>query len=170
MDYLAYGSNMLSSRLRSRVPSAENPRIVALPGRAVRFHKRSWRDGSAKCDLVVAPDPSARAYGVVFDIDPSDLPALDDAEGCGRGYQRVTLEVVHEGKVLHPFAYLADADAIKTTLLPYTWYLDQTVAGAREHGLPADYVASLAAVPATVDPDPERDAGERSIIPPQWSV
>ena len=170
MDYLAYGSNMLSARLRSRVPSAADPRVVALPGRAVLFHKRSWKDDSAKCDLVLALDPAAMAYGVVFDIDPTDRPALDAAEGCGRGYRREAFEVVHGGQALHPFAYVADAEAIESALLPYTWYRDQVVAGAKEHGLPADYVAALAGVLATVDPDPDRDATERSIIPAVWRV
>ena len=170
VDYLAYGSNMLSARIRSRVPSAADPRVVALPGRAVLFHMRSWRDDSAKCDLALALDPAAIAYGVVFDIDPSDRPALDAAESCGRGYRRETFEIVHGGRVLHPFAYVADAEAIESSLLPFTWYRDQVVAGAKEHGLPTDYVAALAGVLATVDPDADRDAAERSFIPAEWRV
>ena len=165
IEYLAYGSNMLSARLRSRVRSATNPRVVALPGRAVSYRKLSWKDGSAKCDLAVAPDPSATAYGVVFDIDPSDRGALDAAEGCGHGYHAVTLEVTYSGRVLHPFAYVADQEALVSDLPPFDWYRDLVVAGAKEHALPPDYVASLAAVTAAVDPEPHRAAEERSIIP-----
>ena len=165
MDYLAYGSNMLSARLRSRVRSATNPRVVALPGRTVSYRKLSWKDGSAKCDLAVAPDPSATAYGVVFDIDPSDRDALDAAEGCGHGYHAVTLEVRYSGRLLHPFAYVADQEALVSDLPPFDWYRDLVVAGAKEHALPPDYVASLAAVSTAVDPEPRRAAEERSIIP-----
>ena len=165
IDYLAYGSNMLSARLRARVRSATNPRVVALPGRTVSYRKLSWKDGSAKCDLAVAPDPSATAYGVVFDIDPSDRDALDAAEGCGHGYHAVTLEVRYSGRVLHPFAYVADEEALVSDLPPFDWYRDLVVAGAKEHALPPDYVASLAAVSAAVDPEPRRAAEERSIIP-----
>jgi len=168
VEYLAYGSNMLSARLRTRVRSAANPRVVALPGRTVLYRKLSRMDGSSKCDLALAPDPRAVAYGVVFDIDPADQGALDAAEGRGSGYHRVTLEVAYEGQVLRPFAYVADESALRPGLPPYDWYRDLVVAGAREHGLPTCYVASLADVPVTIDPEPERAAKERSILPPQW--
>jgi gamma-glutamylcyclotransferase len=41
---------------------------------------------------------------------------------------------------------------------PYDWYKALVIAGAREHGLPADYIAALAAAPAKPDPDKIRAA------------
>ena len=161
MEYLAYGSNMCSAWLRSRVPSAANPRVVALPGRVILYRKVSKKDGSAKADLGLSSDPSQVAYGVVFDIDPAELDSLRAAEGCGRGYHEETLEVVHEGQALRPFVYVADVRAVRSGLPPHDWYRDLVVAGAREHGLPANHVASLADVPTTVDPDSNRAADAR---------
>jgi gamma-glutamylcyclotransferase len=168
VEYLAYGSNMLSAWLQSRVPCAANPRVVALPGRTVLYRKLSHKDGSSKCDLALAPDSGIMAYGVVFDIDSSDQRALDAAEGRGYGYHRVTLEAVYEGQVLRPFVYLADESALVHGLPPHDWYRDLVVAGAREHGLPTQYVASLADVPVTVDPSSARAAEARSLIPAEW--
>ena len=46
----AYGSNMLTARLRERVSSAAAVGIGRLPGHVLKWHKRS-RDGSGKCDI-----------------------------------------------------------------------------------------------------------------------
>lgn len=42
-------------------------------------------------------------------------------------------------------------------LKPYSWYLRFVVEGAKQHGLPEEYVATLEAVRAIEDPDKERD-------------
>ncbi len=57
--YFAYGSNMLTARLHERVPSATPIGIGQLEGHALRWDKRSWRDGSGKCDAA----PNLRANG-----------------------------------------------------------------------------------------------------------
>ena len=48
--YFAYSSNMLTDRLRERVPSATAIGIGQLAGHSLRWDKRSERDGSGKCD------------------------------------------------------------------------------------------------------------------------
>lgn len=45
----AYGSNMLTDRLRERVPSARPVAVARLAGHSLRWHKVSI-DGSGKCD------------------------------------------------------------------------------------------------------------------------
>jgi hypothetical protein len=50
--------------------------------------------------------------------------------------------------------YIADASFIDDSLQPYSWYKDFVLAGAEEHGLPAEYVESrIVAVHAIGDPD-----------------
>ena len=48
----AYGSNMLSARMRSpeRVPSARPMGVGYITGHRMTFNKVSWKDGSGKCD------------------------------------------------------------------------------------------------------------------------
>ncbi len=147
MEYLAYGSNMLTSRLVARVPSARNPRVVSLPGYVVRYRKRSV-DGSAKCDLV--RDETSTAYGVVFTIDPCDKHSLDSAEGLRSGYREESFIVTINGRQIDAFAYVADR--IDQTLRPYRWYRDLVVRGAREHGLPSAYIDEQLDVDADDDP------------------
>lgn len=54
----AYGSNMLTARLRERVSSARPVGTACLPGFSLRWHKVSV-DRSGKCDVVEDATPGA---------------------------------------------------------------------------------------------------------------
>lgn len=141
--YFAYGSNMLTSRLRepTRCPSAQPIGVATLPGYALKWHKRS-NDGSGKCDVI--EDATATVYGVLFDIDSGEKSALDRAEGCGHGYEQADFAVLLNGQSVKAMAYVAtDVDASKS---PFDWYRDYVVNGAIEHGLPEAYITALKAV------------------------
>jgi hypothetical protein len=58
------------------------------------------------------------------------------------------------------FTYTAEASHIDTTLRPYSWYKRFVVDGAREHALPAGYIAQIDAVPAEEDRNRSRDAAK----------
>lgn len=162
MEYLAYGSNMLRARLLRRVSSARDPRAVSVPGCVVRYRKLSV-DGSAKCDLVPVEE-SSTAYGVLYDIEPEQRAILDRFEGVGAGYHHALIAVQDHGRQLEVLSYLADDSHLVEGILPYDWYRDQVVAGAREHGLPGAYVDGQLHVPALPDPDPERIGREREVL------
>ena len=49
-------------------------------------------------------------------------------------------------------------------LTPYHWYKAFVVEGAREHALPADYIAALEAVASMPDDDEERAALNARIL------
>jgi len=80
VNYFAYGSNMLEERLKPRVKSVAFRSIVALPGYRIRFRKRS-NDCSGKCDIFHTSCPSDVVYGVVFDLEQSQLIDLDRDRG-----------------------------------------------------------------------------------------
>jgi hypothetical protein len=166
LEYLAYGSNMLCSRLLRRVPSARDPRVAVLPGCAVRYRKRSV-DLSAKCDLVLVGG-AATAYGVLFDIDAEQQTILDRFESVGDGYHPASVTALVRGRALEALTYLADDTHLVEGLLPYDWYRDLVVAGAREHGLPDAYIAEQLDVPALPDPDAARSRREREALGECW--
>jgi hypothetical protein len=152
--YFAYGSNMLTARLRERAPSATAIEIGRLEGYVLRWDKRSWRDGSGKCDAEFTGQRSDVVWGVVFELDPEEKPALDKAEGLGAGYMEKAVSVLTEAGPLSAVTYLAtDKDA---SLRPYHWYKSLVIAGAREHGLPPSYRSRLELVITVSDPDPAR--------------
>jgi gamma-glutamylcyclotransferase len=160
--YFAYGSNMLTARLRERVPSATAIGIGQLMGHALRWDKRSWRDGSGKCDAEATGQQSDVVWGVVFELDPEDKPALDQAEGLGAGYMEKTVHVLTEaGPVTAVTFYATDKDA---SLRPYHWYKALVIAGAREHGLPTSYRSRLELVVTVSDPNPTRASTHKGLL------
>lgn len=162
MFYFAYGSNMSTARLRARVPSARVLGPGRLPGHALRFHKSSEADGSAKCDACHTADAGDTVQGVVFRIDPGERPHLDRAEGLGVGYAVKEVAVhLDGGDRVAAFTYYAVA--IDPRLRPYHWYKEHVLRGALEHGLPEPYVEVIRAVESCSDPQAERHRRELAI-------
>ena len=157
----AYGSNMPTSRLRQRCPSALPLGIAKLHGYELRWHKKS-RDGSGKCDIVKAAHANACVYGVLYQIDSTEKTLLDKAEGLGAGYAEIEVNVSFPDSFMLAKAY--QATATDPALRPYSWYKTFVLAGAKEHGLPAEYVAQLEAVDAIDDPDLERHEKNMRLI------
>lgn len=154
--YFAYGSNMLLQRLQPRCKSARVRGVASVPGYRLAFSKRS-KDGSGKATLV--SDPAAQVYGIVFDIAAKDATELDRIEGRGKGYERIeeVAAITHpDGQPITVTAYIAQDDFLDAGLQPYDWYRDLVVKGAEQHRLPDEYLATLRAIPALADPDPER--------------
>lgn len=157
----AYGSNMLAARLRERCRSARALGVAELPGHDLRWHKRS-NDGSGKCDIVANESSASGVFGVLYEIAGNEKAALDRAEGLGAGYKEVEIEVLCGGRWVTAKAYRAtDTDP---ELRPYTWYRGLVIAGAKEHGLPASYIAGLQSVPANQDPQRGRHDRNMAMI------
>ena len=157
--YFAYGSNMLSSRLRERCPSATPVGVAELPDHELRWHKRS-KDNSGKCDVVACP--GKHIIGVLYRIEDPDKKALDRAEGLGHGYVEIEVHVLLDGNSVIAKAY--QATATDESLTPYGWYKALVIAGAQEHGLPQDYIEQLKLVVSTDDPDRARHDKEFHLI------
>ena len=164
MLYFAYGSNMCTGRLRRRVPSAIPLRTAKLLNHSFRFHKRSRKDSSGKGNALFTGEPADVVWGVLFEIDADEECKLDEAEGLGHGYCRQTVTVHdQEGNQHRAFMYVAEETHIVPDLKPYTWYKYFVLEGARQHGLPAEYVMQIEVMPADEDPDRARDAENRDI-------
>lgn len=156
----SYGSNMSLARLQERVPSARFVTIAALPAHRLRFHKIST-DGSGKCDAEETGNPKDRVIGVVYEILDSEKSALDRKEGLGSGYDEKEVEVSTDQELLTALMYFATNK--DQQLKPYHWYKEHVLVGARENGLPSEYVAQIEAMEAIDDPDTERRDRELAI-------
>ncbi len=144
-------------RLQARVPAARVLGAAILPGYSLRFHK-SGRDGSAKCDAFHTADLADAIHGVLFHIDPAGKFVLDRVEGLGAGYDEKQITLACGRRALTYVATHIDDD-----LLPYHWYKQHVLTGAREACLPADYIAAIDSQPAIADPDAARHATEIAI-------
>jgi gamma-glutamylcyclotransferase (GGCT)/AIG2-like uncharacterized protein YtfP len=158
LNYFAYGSNMSSKRLRARLPSASLAGVGALRGHRLVFHKVSNHDGSGKCGIVESTRD--HVLGVLYEIDADEKPVLDRIEGAGYVEKRIEIGLP-SGNSRHAFTYYATH--IDPRLKPYTWYLRHVLEGAREAGLPRDYIAALEQTAAIEDPETQREAKELKI-------
>ena len=154
--YFAYGSNMSLRRILRRAPCARVVGSFRLEGYSLRFHKVGT-DGSGKCDAFATGDDGDRVMGRLFEISREGLGSLDRAEGLGTGYERDVVTVVDSGgTALRAHTYTALP--IDPALAPYDWYKHHVWVGGQEAELPGDYLRSIEARPALVDPDLARSA------------
>jgi len=152
----AYGSNMCSGWLLKRVPGATYQGVASLAEHQLRFHKRS-RDDSGKGDAWETGESNDKVWGVVVRVPAEEKPALDRAEGLGRGYTEKCVSVVDEGGATHAvWTYVATDSHIDRALRPYQWYLDLVVRGAERHGIQDEYVEMIRATRVIDDPSPGR--------------
>lgn len=163
MLYFAYGSNMLSRRLKhkSRVPSAEVVGVGFIEGHRLTFDKMST-DGSGKCDAEATGSHGDRVYGVIYEIPREEKSRLDRVERLGHGYAETTIDAtVGSDRVTALMYYATSKDS---SLSPYHWYKGYVEAGAHEHHLPGEYVAAIAEVQSIDDPDAARSAREKALL------
>jgi len=156
----AYGSNMCSGRFRAYAVSPETSGSSALlPAYRLLFNKRS-QDGSGKAN--VEPHDGGQVWGVLYTIPDADLATLDRGEGTG--YHRARMPVrINGNEMTEAWVYLASRPSNDTSPRPYSWYKRFLVEGAREHSLPAQYIATLENIEAVHDTDGARDQQRRAL-------
>ena len=159
--YFAYGSNMLTRRLRKRTPSAVAIGAGFVEGYRLTFDKIS-SDGSGKCNIEPTTELGDRVYGVLFTIATDEADELDRAEGLGRGYRKSDLRTAGPTGEQYAVAYIADRT--DPLLQPYDWYKQFVVLGAIEYELPASYVRWLQMTNAKPDPNAKRRAGNEALF------
>lgn len=139
--YFAYGSNLHLAQLIERCgqlsASDEPPRIVRLPNYRLVFNLDGG-DGEVYANITT---PGNGVLGVIYRCNAAALAALDAYE---TGYDRHEVTVVDDGgNSLLAIVYIAQATSVTASRRPHADYLQIIVSGAREHGLPADYIRQI---------------------------
>ena len=150
-DYFAYGSNMMTARLRKRCIFPYKVERAYVDDRIIEFSKKS-KDCSGKATL--RQQAGHRTPGVLFRIPITDCKMLDRYEGAGegKGYFRCDEFPVHltrNDEIVHARTYLASYP--EPGIKPYDWYLALVIAGVLEHDLGARYHSMLQRVPYLTD-------------------
>ena len=147
--YFAYGSNMQSATLRGRRGVAYTRALAArVPG---------WRLVLDKPPLIsighgfanIVPDPADAVLGVLFEITEVELAHVEFSEGVRIGnYDAVDIEAwpLATGEPVR--ARSLSSARRDPTLRPSVRYMSLLIEGAIEHGLPAEYVETLRAIPS----------------------
>ncbi len=161
--YFAYGSNMQPATFAGR-------RGIA-PSRALPASAPGWRLTLDKTPLVpigesfanLLAEPGAEVFGVLYEIGPDDLAHVDLTEGVLiDNYRRIEVDVVPLGADGPARAHTLISDKRSAKLQPSDYYMRLLIEGAETHGLPAEWIAMLRAVP-TCTASPEAMAGRRIV-------
>ena len=142
--YFAYGSNMNLLQMKERCSAPKIIGIARLPGYRVDFFGESaiW-DGAQE---TVVPDPASEVWGVLYELTFFDCEQLDmyqDVRFDGTGpYFHYPVDVIDiEEKIFDVRIY--KKDKLGEVMLPSTDYLNFIIQGAREQGLPEEYMEVL---------------------------
>lgn len=150
-----YGSNMSHARLRRRAPEWDgNFRRMFLPGHELKFNKRLSTGGWA---ANVVPHPYRIVCGIAIDLTASDLHVMDQYEGCYSPYNgderkdhycRKTVNLISpdDNSEIQAVAYVAQrwvTACEDESCRPEVAYLNYVINGARECGLPGDYILEI---------------------------
>ena len=152
---------MCINRIRGRILSVDPLGAASLNGYRLEFNMQSLIDGSGKCSIRHTGDSGDFVHGVLYDFDPASLKKLDKYEGLGVCYNRLTISVEKGGELFDAITYSGLDDAIVDGVLPYTWYLNYVIEGARQNCLPPEYIAFLESVPSKDDTNHARDSQNR---------
>ncbi|RWS17648.1 gamma-glutamylcyclotransferase-like protein [Dinothrombium tinctorium] len=151
VNYFAYGSNLLTSRIRIRNKSAVKVCIGRLNDYYLTFngYSNTWKGGTAN----IVPRANSFVIGVVWRIAQTDVTQLDAQEV---GYRPVAVNVcTDDGSVLECRTYVQlngceheqHSCADPCFVAPSAAYKRVVLMGGEEHGLDAEYLDSIRRMP-----------------------
>jgi gamma-glutamylcyclotransferase len=140
--YFAYGSNLDIDQKERRTGKIRETRRVRLEGYRIVFNKLGI-DGTGKANIM--PDKNKVVWGIVYLCSPAALKQMDDYEGVHGGdyYRKDVLVQCDSGKVIEAITYLAGEVCIQSDIAPSSDYLQRILSGARNHGLPEEYILEV---------------------------
>jgi len=163
--YFAYGSNLNLEMINQKCTKPRILGIAKLAGHKLGFYEHSviW-DGAVE---TVVPDTQSEVWGALYQLESYAWEQLDNCEdvrldGSGE-YFHYPVEVLDEQNELQ------DASMYKKARLgeakqPSTEYLNIIIQGAKEQGLPENYIAilqNIASKPASYTVPRQRKQGNQ---------
>ncbi len=130
--YFAYGSNMNVDTMNLRC--GENNFVgfknSYLENYSFYFYGRGYGN--------IKPNSGERVNGVLYKINQECFTKLDKSEGYPNMYQREIVTIKNPLKDFQAEVYIVLND--KTTAIPSDSYFDTVITGAKQYGLPLDYI------------------------------
>ena len=142
--YFAYGSNLSLEKMNEKCTKPRVLSIARLAGHRIEFYEHSviW-DGAVE---TLVPDAKSEVWGVLYELAVYAWDQLDNCEdvrldGTGE-YFHYPVQVFDEEKTV-VYADVYKKARLGEAKLPSTEYLDIIIQGAKEQGLPEDYIEIL---------------------------
>ena len=135
--YFAYGSNMNKKQMQERCGSGARFLGKAhLPGYKFVYdgYSQNWKGAVAN----IVPSEDEVVWGVLYEVSEDCEKNLDKYEGLGTAYQKKRVFVYDDlGTAYEAFVYLREPQEPGK---PSEDYVKTVVEGAREAGIPEDYI------------------------------
>jgi cation transport regulator ChaC len=151
--YFAYGSNLdPDTFLGRRRMTPLDTRVAILDGFELRFDLPVGPGERGVANVIARPGECV--WGAAYLLTSPEADRLDRTEGVQHdAYRRIDVSLrTTAGGSIGAFTYVSSRG--REGRMPSRRYLGLLLAGARHHGLPAEWVARLRAWPIAVD---ERD-------------
>ena len=148
--YFAYGSNLCRATFEERRAMRPLARHVGrLAGWRLCFDLPVGPGERGVANLVA--DAAAAVHGVAYQLSFDEAERLDRTEGVGAGFYRREPVCVErpDGVLLDAFTYVSPHGVVGRK--PSARYLGLLLDGAREHALPAAWIAHLESFELAVD-------------------
>jgi gamma-glutamylcyclotransferase (GGCT)/AIG2-like uncharacterized protein YtfP len=132
--------------MKRRCPSSRFVSVAKLINHRLAFTRKSNRRGCGSADAI--PAQSYILWGVIYEIEQSEITNLDEAENFvpGRaqnGYTRQQTEVFSDGEDKPVLVSIYFAEKQKNPPLPSAEYKQLIVEGAKHWKLPQEYIGEL---------------------------
>ncbi|KAJ8273168.1 hypothetical protein GJAV_G00098390 [Gymnothorax javanicus] len=144
--YFAYGSNLLKERLQLQNPSATFHSTGRLKDYNLNFGvwgesgRNDWHGGTATIEECIGNE----VWGVIWKINQQDQASLDKQEGVNIGmYRPLVAKVETDEGIITCRTYQMNNF---TASLPSPQYKQVICLGAKQNGLPSDYIRKLEAL------------------------
>lgn len=138
--YFAYGSNMSHAQMQRRCPGAKFMSVVRLDG--YKFVYDGWTELRQGPVGNIIPDETSFVLGGLYEISDENIKALDAIEMSNMDYLKSSELVVHDmddKEYTGVIAYWRLPEKLGT---PTDDYRNIILKGAKDCGLPADYIAA----------------------------
>jgi len=145
--YFAYGSNMDRNRMiEERDVRILSEKVGFIEGWKIVFNKiATFPSGSGYANI--AKEKNSKVYGVLYEIEDSDLGKLDKYEGYPTHYKREQITVIlNNGKKIIAEVYIAQGNQTQEGLKPTKEYMKYLINGAKQRNLPIAYIKFLESI------------------------
>lgn len=139
MLYFAYGSNMNHEQMSKRCPNARFLCRAYLENHKFVYDGHSTTRKGPVANVV--QENGNKVWGGLFEVNKDNLSALDYCEGYPNSYNRTDLDIKDdEGIIRKAIVYSRTG---KDLGKPSKEYREITLQGARDCGLPNEYIQSF---------------------------
>lgn len=145
--YFAYAGNMNLSQIKMSCASPKKVAVAKIDDHKLEFYDyaKMW-DGAQE---TLTPEPGSEVWGVIYELNMPDTDKLDlwhnvKFDGSGFYFHSPAKATAADGTQYDVLFY--KKNQLVKAAPPSRQYVEYIVKGARESGLPEDYIARLEAV------------------------